>query len=108
MVAGEGPLEHDDYDEIEQEFNDALALSLSPRGPDVLYEIIADLSLPAGAFAVDVGCGQGSQSIELAQRFGLSVLGIDPLPRRIDVGAPSARGARTADGRACEVRVRYG
>ena len=79
-------MEHDDYDEIEQDFNDLVGVSLSPRGPDVLYEVIADLSLPSGALAVDVGCGEGRQAIELAHRFGLSVLGIDPLPRRIDAG----------------------
>src|SRR5437899_9468003 len=82
----EPPLEHDDYDLIEEELNDALALSLSPRGPAVLFDVIKGLSLGAGALAIDVGCGEGQQTLELATRFGFDVLGIDPLDRRM-VGA---------------------
>jgi SAM-dependent methyltransferase len=84
-VAGQQPLEHDEYDRIEESFNDALAVSLGPRGPDHLYEVIAGLPLPARATVIDVGCGQGRQVIELARRFSFTVQGIDPLERRMDL-----------------------
>lgn len=83
------PLEHDEYDLIEEELNDALAVSLSPRSHAVLFDVIAGLPLDVGATVVDVGCGEGSQSLELATRFGFDVLGIDPLEARM-------RNARTA------------
>ena len=76
------PVEHDEYDLIEEEFNEVLGISLSPRGPGVLFDVIAGLSLGAGAVAVDVGCGEGLQAVELATRFSFDVLGIDPLDRR--------------------------
>jgi ubiquinone/menaquinone biosynthesis C-methylase UbiE len=94
------PLEHDEYDRIERAFNDAVSVSLRPRGADFLYEVIDALALDAGASAVDVGCGEGRQTIELARRFSLSVHGVDPLERRMDVARrtlsslPSALGAR--------------
>jgi ubiquinone/menaquinone biosynthesis C-methylase UbiE len=69
------------YEAIEDEFNEALSMSLGPRGPDVLYDVIASLNLPSGATVVDAGCGEGQQSRELARRFGLAVHGIDPFPR---------------------------
>ena len=79
------PLEHDEYDRIEEAFNDAVSVSLEPRGPDFLYEVIDGFALDAGASAVDVGCGEGRQTIELARRFSLTVQGVDPLERRMDV-----------------------
>ena len=77
-------MEHDEYDLIEEEFNEALAISLSPRGPSVLFDVIAGLSLGAGAIAVDVGCGEGIQALELATRFNFDVLGILTLPCLFD------------------------
>src|SRR4051794_29190931 len=78
-------LEHDEYDRIEEAFNDAVSVSLDPRGPDFLYEVIDGLALDAGASAVDVGCGEGRQTIELATRLSLTVQGVDPLERRMDI-----------------------
>ena len=74
-------MEHADYDRIEQELNDAVAVSLNPRGPDLLYDVISRLGLPDGAVAIDVGCGAGRQAVELAHRFSFEVFGIDPAPR---------------------------
>lgn len=74
-------MEHEDYDRIEQALNEAVSVSLGPRGSDVLYDVIGRLGLPAGAIAIDVGCGAGNQAIELARRFSFEVLGIDPAPR---------------------------
>ena len=74
-------LSHADYDSIEEEFNDALSVSLGPRGPDVLYDVIAWLGLAAGATVVDLGCGRGGQALELVRRFDVVVHGVDPAPR---------------------------
>jgi SAM-dependent methyltransferase len=73
--------DHLDYDLIEEELNEAVALSLGPRSPDYLFDVISSLGLPAGALAVDVGCGAGRQALELARRFSFTVVGVDPAPR---------------------------
>jgi len=80
---------HDAYDQIEEQFNQTLDESLRPAGPGVLYEYVADMDLPAGAIAVDVGCGEGEHAVELSRRFGLQVTGIDPVARHVE----TARGA---------------
>jgi SAM-dependent methyltransferase len=67
-----------DYGQVEQAFLQAIDTSLNPRGPDMLYDIVADLPLEQGARVLDLGCGDGTYSIELARRFGFSVLGVDP------------------------------
>jgi SAM-dependent methyltransferase len=76
---------YDEFPRIEEEFQRALDESLSPRGPDSLFDIVAALGLPAGASALDVGCGEGRHAIELATRFGLRVHGIDPMARNIEI-----------------------
>ena len=88
-----------EFGRIEDAFHAALDESLQPRGPDVLYELVAAFGLPAGAVAVDVGCGDGRHSFRLADRFGFTVVGVDPFaveagrehPRvRFAVGAAEA------------------
>jgi SAM-dependent methyltransferase len=88
----EPTVEHDDadYDAIEDEFNDALSISLDPRGNEVLFDVIAALGLPPGASAVDVGCGRGEYSVELARRFGFVVHGVDPAQRYLGLAATLA------------------
>jgi SAM-dependent methyltransferase len=81
-----------EYPEIEEEFTAALDESLAPRGPDVLFDLVAGFGLPPGAVAVDVGCGEGRHALGLAERFGFSVTGIDPVQRHIEL----ARAAATA------------
>jgi SAM-dependent methyltransferase len=76
---------YDDYERIEAAFQDALDESLSPRGPDFLYEVVDKLGLPSGADIVDLGCGKGQHSIRLAERFGFAVHGIDPVSRHMDL-----------------------
>jgi SAM-dependent methyltransferase len=82
---------HDALDRLEEQFNTALDESLNPAGPDVLYEYVAEMELPTGAVAIDVGSGKGRQAVELARRFGLRVTGIDPVPHRADVVRAQAR-----------------
>jgi SAM-dependent methyltransferase len=76
---------YDDYGRIETAFQDALDESLDPRGPDFLYEVVTKLGLPSGANVVDLGCGEGQHSIRLAERFGFSVRGIDPVSRHMEL-----------------------
>lgn len=61
----------------------ALDESLSPRPAEVLFEIAAQTDLQAGDLVLDVGCGWGSKSLQLAQRFGCQVVGLDPIPGNI-------------------------
>jgi SAM-dependent methyltransferase len=82
---------HDAFDRIEEQFNQALDDSLGPVGPDVLYEYVAGMDLPAGAVAIDVGCGKGEHAVELSRRFGLQVTGIDPVARCVEVARGQAQ-----------------
>jgi SAM-dependent methyltransferase len=72
---------YDDYPRIEETFQAMLDESLRPRAPDTLFDIVASLGLPRGARALDLGCGEGGYTLQLAQRFGFDVLGIDPVLR---------------------------
>ena len=72
---------HDAYDLIEEQFNRELDGTLGPAGPDSLFRYVAEMGLPAGAVAVDAGCGEGEHAVELATRFGFLVTGVDPVQR---------------------------
>ena len=67
---------YDDYPRIEEAFQQLLDNSLNPRGPDSLFDLVGALELPTNGVAVDVGCGEGRDAIELARRFGLRVHGV--------------------------------
>jgi trans-aconitate methyltransferase len=57
--------------------------SLNPRGADMLYELFASFSPTAQSEIIDIGCRDASYAIELANRFGCRVFGIDPAPIHI-------------------------
>jgi SAM-dependent methyltransferase len=76
---------YDDFPRIEEAFKTALDETLHPRGPDMLYDIVADLALAIGARVLDLGCGEGQHSLRLAERFEVAVLGIDPVARHIEL-----------------------
>lgn len=97
---------YDDYPRVEQAFQLALDKSLDPRGPQLLFDIVARLGLAPGATAVDVGCGEGRYSIELARRFELRVHGIDPVPRHIEISNQALAVATQHDARMAD-RVRF-
>jgi SAM-dependent methyltransferase len=78
---------YEEVPRIEDAFRAALDESLRPRSPELLYELVQGLGLPEGALVVDVGCGDGTHSHRLAERFGFSVVGVDPF-------APEAEGRR--------------
>ena len=82
-----------DYGLIEEAFQHRLDESLHPRGPDCLYDIVAGLGLPAGVHIIDIGCGSGRQSLELARRFGFNVLGVDPVLVQIESANAAADNA---------------
>ena len=76
-----------------------LGASLAPSGPGRLYGFVEGLSLCAGSLALDVGCGEGAHTIELARRFGLRVRGFDPVARRLRLAdAALADSARALPG----------
>lgn len=76
---------YDAYPRIEGEFQAALDASLAPRAPSLLYDLVANMRLPAGSVAADVGCGEGRHSLQLADRFRFKVIGLDPVPRHIEL-----------------------
>jgi len=88
---------HDAYDLIEDEFNRQLDESLDPSSPDSLFEYVAQMGLPAGSVAVDVGCGEGEYAVELADRFGFAVTGIDLVPRLVEEARLSVPPGRPVD-----------
>lgn len=75
---------YDAFERIEDAFAAALDESLHPRGPEVLYDVVAGLGLPAGSTALDLGCGKGQHAVRLAGQFRFSVVGIDPVARHIE------------------------
>lgn len=71
----------------EEAFQAALDHSLAPRGFDLLFDLVADLNLPPGSAALDVGAREGHFCVELARRFGFTVHGIEPVRRHLDNAA---------------------
>jgi SAM-dependent methyltransferase len=76
---------YDFFPRIEEAFHQALDGSLDPRGPDLLYDLVNGFGLPAGSLGVDVGCGEGGHTVQLAERFGFTITGIDPVRRHIEL-----------------------
>jgi SAM-dependent methyltransferase len=76
---------YDAYPRLEHDFQAALDISLNPRGPELLYDLVSDLRLPRGATVVDVGCGEGKHTLKLAERFHFAATGIDPVERHIQI-----------------------
>jgi SAM-dependent methyltransferase len=89
-------LSYDLFPRVEEAFHDALDESLQPRGPDMLYDLVRDLGLRPGSVAADIGCGEGGHVFELAERFGFTVTGVDPVPRHIEL-ARAERAVRESE-----------
>jgi SAM-dependent methyltransferase len=79
-----------EYPQIETAFQEFLDTSLSPRGPESLFDLLATLDLPSNSLAVDVGCGDGSDSLLIAERFGVRMHGVDPVDYNISVASAAA------------------
>jgi SAM-dependent methyltransferase len=84
---------YESFPEIEERFQSALDESLDPRGPDLLFDLVAAFELPPGSTVVDVGCGEGGHAIALANRFGFTVTGVDPVARHIRLAKTRAAGS---------------
>jgi SAM-dependent methyltransferase len=90
---------YDDYPRVEEAFARTLDQSLAPRGPDVVYEVAEALGLPSTATVVDAGCGEGRDVVALHDRFGWSVVGIDPVARHLELTREAAGPLPLAAGR---------
>ena len=76
---------YESFGRIEDLFKQDLDESLNPRGPAMLYDLVAEFPLPRHAAALDVGCGEGGHTVELARRFGMDVRGVDPLAWHLEL-----------------------
>lgn len=83
------------YEEIEDTFLAELDQSLRPRGSDTLYDLVDELGLADGTVVLDAGCGKGHHAIELARRFDVRVIGIDPAPVHLDKAAEAIAAAES-------------
>ncbi|HEX6820328.1 MAG TPA: class I SAM-dependent methyltransferase [Ktedonobacterales bacterium] len=97
---------YDLYPRVEEEFQAALDVSLNPRGPDQLYDLVESLVLPPGSSVLDLGCGEGRHSLRLASRFGFTVHGVDPVPRHIELAGEALAEAAAQQPELSE-RVRF-
>ncbi len=70
-------------------------LLTAERAAQEIDFIAAELALPPGTRWLDVGCGFGRHSIELARR-GYEVVGIDPAAAMIDAARTRAAGTAVA------------
>jgi len=90
-------------------FAAALDQSLAPRGPGLLFDLVAELGLPPGSVAVDVGARDARHCIELARRFGFAVHGIEPVRRHLDDAARALEALAAAEPEvAARIRVDEG
>ncbi len=87
---------YDSFPRIEEAFNAALAESLQPVAPELLYHLVREMGLPSGSTAVDVGCGEGSHSFQLAERLQFTVTGVDPVRQHVEL-ARSALASRAPE-----------
>ncbi len=77
---------------VEEHFAAALDVPGPVRGPDLALRLIEELGLQPDSRAVDAGCGTGEHAFALATRYGLRVVGIDPIQRHLDVARATRRG----------------
>jgi SAM-dependent methyltransferase len=88
---------YDDFPRVEEAFGERLDESLDPRGPSSLWTEFERLSPDRADLVVDVGCGEGEDSIELARRYGVPVVGVDPVDRHIELAEAAAAAAGVQD-----------
>ena len=67
----------------EEEFYALTDRSLAPRPSGMLADKLAGLGIGAHHHLLDVGCRDADHTIALAQRFGCTALGVDPVAQRI-------------------------
>jgi SAM-dependent methyltransferase len=89
----------------EEAFEAELNRSLTPRGFDLMFDLVAAIGLPPGSVALDVGAREGYHCIQLSRRFGFTVHGIEPVRRHLD-GAARALAALAAAEPEVAARIR--
>jgi ubiquinone/menaquinone biosynthesis C-methylase UbiE len=73
------------------------ARGLAPELTERWLDLVARDANPApGSLIVDVGCGTGRFSEPLAERFSVSVLGVDPSEKMLDVAREKTKSHRVA------------
>lgn len=93
----------------EEAFQAALGESLNPRGFDLMFDLVAELGLPPGSMALDVGAREAHHCIELSRRFGFTVHGTEPVRRHLDNAARALEALATAEpGVAARIRMDEG
>ena len=65
------------------QFERELEQSLHPRSSDMLLDMVREAGLPPEPKIIDVGCGYGYWSCQLAERLGAQVLAIDIVPAAV-------------------------
>lgn len=86
------------------EVYEKLDQSLNPRPPEMLYDFVERFNLPTNSAALDVGCGKGNHTCELARSFNFQAKGIDP----VDGNLETARNAAMKQGLAAQVTFSKG
>jgi 2-polyprenyl-3-methyl-5-hydroxy-6-metoxy-1,4-benzoquinol methylase len=77
---------------FEQEWLNEIALHLPDEGTQTQVDFVVErLGLDAGARVLDVACGHGRHSLELARR-GFRVTGVDLSPRSLELARKAAKG----------------
>ena len=69
----------------------------SPRGPEMLLDLVGGDGLGPSETIVDIGCGRGRWSVALAQRFAAHVLAVDLTAERVRATAQAVQEAGLAD-----------
>jgi ubiquinone/menaquinone biosynthesis C-methylase UbiE len=85
-----GPLSEDEIDALLDE-------SLHPRGPDMLFDLAAELGVTAETRVLDVGSRDGRHQLELARRFGCRTVGVEPVRANLDRGRALLVAARETE-----------
>jgi SAM-dependent methyltransferase len=81
----------------DEAFQAELNQSLTPRGFDLMFDLVGALSLPPGSVALDVGAREAYHCIELSRRFGFTVHGIEPVRRHLDGAARALAAVAVAE-----------
>jgi ubiquinone/menaquinone biosynthesis C-methylase UbiE len=66
---------------------DMWALGCSEK--DIL-QVVGELDLPVKTTVLDLGCGKGAMAVQLAEKYGFSITGIDAMPEFLKVARQKA------------------
>lgn len=70
----------------DEEFEAIVLRSLNPRGPQMLFDALAEYGLTADDHVLDAGCRDSLHDVTIARRFGCSLFGIDLVEDNIKRG----------------------